>query len=45
MFKIDRETKKSEAVMEVEFSDLGLWERHDIQEWIVSFPSMVEARA
>ena len=41
MFKIDRETKRSEAVMEVEFSDLGLWERHDIQEWIAANPSIL----
>lgn len=41
MFRINRETKTSQPVEEVEFSTLGLKERDDIQEWIAANPSIL----
>ncbi len=34
LFKIDPETRKSTSVREVDFTQLGLKERSDIQEWV-----------
>ena len=34
LFKIDPETRKSTSVREVDFTQLGLKKRSDIQEWV-----------
>ena len=41
LFLVDTSNKKSEAMKEVNFSDLGLWERRDIQEWIAENPNIL----
>ena len=41
LFRIDPENKGSERIEEVEFSQLGFKERQDIQEWVVSNPSIL----
>ena len=41
LFRVDINTKKSEAMREVNFSDLGLRERLDIQEWVADNPSIL----
>ena len=41
LFKIDPENKHAEAVEEINFAQLGLQERKDIQEWIVANPNIV----
>ncbi len=41
LFKIDPASRQSTAMSEVDFTDLGLQERRDIQEWIASNPSIL----
>ena len=41
LFRIDDSSRKSEEIMEVEFSQLGFRERRDIQEWIAANPSIL----
>lgn len=41
LFKIDPTSRQSIAMSEVNFTDLGLQERRDIQEWIASNPSIL----
>ena len=41
MFRINPEDRQSEAIAEVDFADLGLRERYDIQEWIVANPGIL----
>ena len=41
LFRIDPASKTSAKISEVEFSNLGLQERRDIQEWVVANPSIV----
>ncbi len=41
LFRVDTNTKKSEVMKEVNFSDLGLRERLDIQEWVADNPSIL----
>lgn len=42
LFRVNPEDKKSEQIDEVEFRDLGLKERQDIQEWIVANPEILD---
>ena len=41
LFRIDPSTQKSEAVKEVDFAELGLQERKDIQEWVAGHPGIL----
>ena len=41
LFRIDPESKESERVAEIDFSQLGLQERRDIQEWVAANPSIL----
>ena len=41
LFRIDDSSRKSEEIMEVEFSQLGFRERRDIQEWITANPGIL----
>ena len=41
LFRVDPDTKESLRVAEVDFSQLGLQERQDIQEWIVANPEIL----
>ncbi len=41
MFRINPENRESEAIDEVNFADLGLRERYDIQEWIAANPGIL----
>ena len=41
LFKIDRDTRKSEAMKEINFAQLGLKERQDIQEWVADNPGIL----
>ena len=41
LFKIDRGTRKSEAMKEINFAQLGLKERQDIQEWVADNPGIL----
>lgn len=41
MFRINPENKETRALTEVDFADLGLRERQDIQEWIATHPSIL----
>ena len=41
LFRINRETRESDSVEEVEFARLGLQERRDIQEWIAAHPRIL----
>ena len=41
MFHINPETEETQALTEVDFADLGLRERQDIQEWIAAHPSIL----
>lgn len=45
MFRInpEAEVSKSQRLTEVEFAELGLKERYDIQEWIAADPDILEA--
>ena len=41
MFHINPETEETQALTEVDFADLGLRERKNIQEWIAAHPSIL----
>ena len=41
LFKINSDSKESEKIKEVEFSDLGFKERQDIQEWVAANPEIL----
>ena len=36
LFRIDPDSRESEAISEVDFAQLGFQERHDIQEWVAA---------
>ena len=42
LFRITPEDRKSKAVREVDFAQLGLRERQDIQEWIAANPRILD---
>ena len=42
MFRINSTEKKAQRVKEVEFSELGLTERYDIQEWVSASPEILQ---
>ena len=41
LFRVHRENRASESVREVEFAQLGLRERQDIQEWVAANPTIL----
>ena len=41
LFRVNREHRASESVREVDFAQLGLRERQDIQEWVVANPTIL----
>lgn len=41
LFKVDRDRSELKGVKEVDFSELDVQERKDIQEWVAANPSMV----
>ena len=41
LFSIDPQTRESQQTQEVDFSELGFYERYDIQEWIAANPSIL----
>ena len=41
LFRIDPDSRESEAISEVDFAQLGFQERHDIQEWIAANPNIL----
>ena len=41
LYKIHTDEKYLQALSEIEFSDFGLKERYDIQEWIESTPEIL----
>ena len=41
LFRIDPDNRESEAVTEVDFEQLGLRERRDIQEWVAANPRIL----
>ena len=41
LFRVDPENRESEKIQEVEFSQLGLQERQDIQEWVAANPGIL----
>ena len=41
LFRIEPENRASEKIQEVEFSQLGLQERRDIQEWVAANPGIL----
>ena len=41
LFKIDPATKQADPAREVDFAQLGFKEKQDIQEWIISNPSIL----
>ena len=41
LYRIDPENRESEKIQEVEFSQLGLQERRDIQEWVAANPGIL----
>ena len=41
LFRIDAESRVSERIKEVEFSNLGFQERRDIQEWVAANPGIL----
>ena len=41
LFRIDPSTRESKALKEVEFAQLGLRERRDIQEWVATNPGIL----
>ncbi len=41
LFRIDPETRKSTSVREVDFAELQLKERSDIQEWVAKYPDIL----
>ena len=42
LFRLDADAKTSETVQEVDFSDLGLHERYDIQKWVAANPDILD---
>ena len=42
LFRIDPDTRKSTSVREVDFTQLGLKERSDIQEWVAEHPDILD---
>ena len=43
LFRIDRESRQTDQIEEVDFAQLGLRERRDIQEWVAANPSILGA--
>ena len=41
LFRVDPQNRASEKIQEVEFSQLGLQERRDIQEWVAANPGIL----
>ena len=41
LFRINPSTREAEALQEVEFAQLGLQERRDIQEWVAANPGII----
>ena len=41
LFRVNPESRESQRVEEVEFSQLGLQERRDIQEWVAANPGIL----
>ena len=41
LFRIDPDSRESEAISEVDFAQLGFQERHDIQEWVAANPGIL----
>ena len=41
LFRIDPDNRESEAVTEVDFAQIGLRERRDIQEWVAANPRIL----
>ena len=41
LFRIDAETRESTSLTEVDFAQLGLRERRDIQEWVAKHPDIL----
>ena len=41
LFRINPESRESEAIAEVDFAQLGFQERHDIQEWVAANPGIL----
>ncbi len=41
LFRVNPETRESESITEVEFSQLGFQERRDIQEWVAANPRIL----
>lgn len=41
LFRINTQTRESEKIAEVDFADIGLQERWDIQEWIAANPDIL----
>ena len=41
LFRIDPKSRKSEAINEVDFAQLGFQERRDIQEWVAANPGIL----
>lgn len=41
LFRIDAETRESTSLREVDFAELGLRERKDIQEWVAAHPDIL----
>ena len=41
LFRVHRENRASESVREVDFAQLGLRERQDIQEWVAANPTIL----
>ena len=41
LYRVDPENQESEKIQEVEFSQLGLQERRDIQEWVAANPGIL----
>ena len=41
LFRVNRENRVSESVREVDFAQLGLQERRDIQEWVAANPTIL----
>ena len=41
LFRVNRENQETESVSEVDFAQLGLQERRDIQEWVAANPTIL----
>ena len=42
LFRINPQNNDSKKIMEVDFAQLGLKERRDIQEWVADNPSILD---